>query len=237
MTKAVFIAGTDTGVGKTLVAGGIAAALKSRGVDVGVMKPVESGCPLVNGRLVAQDAAFLKKMAGSEDEMELINPYAFEEPLTPALAAERAGVETDLRRIRSCFETLARRHEVVLVEGAGGLLSPLWKDLPMAGLAGELGLPLVLVCRAGLGTINHTLLSLYYARKQGIRVIGVVMNHTAPEQGLAESLNPESVRRWGKAPVLGVVPFVSFLSGESIRKAVEQSLDIGKLLAEIKKER
>ncbi len=224
-------------MGKTLVAGGIAAALRSRGVDVGVMKPVESGCLMVGGHLAAGDAAFLKDMAGCEDDMELINPYAFEEPLTPALAAERAGVEIDLRRIRSCFDTLAERHEVMLVEGAGGLLSPLWKDLAMASLTRELRLPLLLVCRAGLGTINHTLLSLYYAREEGIPVMGLVMNHTAPEEGLAEALNPESVRRWSKTALLGVVPFVHSVSLESIGEAVERSLDIDKLLAEIKNQR
>ncbi len=228
-----FVTGTDTGVGKTLVAGGIAAAMKARGVDVGVMKPVESGCRENGGRLLAQDAVFLKEMAGCADEMSLINPYSLKEALTPALAAEREGVEIDLERIRSAYAALAARHRVMIVEGAGGILSPLWKDLTTADLAKMLGLPLLIVARASLGTINHTLLALYYARTEAIPVLGVVVNHTAPAAGLAGSLGPESLRRWGKAPLLGVVPYLESPSPESITGAVENSIDIGTLLHSI----
>ncbi len=228
----IFITGTDTGVGKTLVTGGIAAALKARGIDVGIMKPVESGCTESGGRIAGQDALFLKEMAGSRDEMELINPYALSEPLTPALAAERSGVEISTERIKSAYETLSRRHQFMLVEGAGGMLSPLWKDLPVAGLAGELGLPLVIVARAGLGTINHTLLALYYARTERIPVVGIIMNQTLPDQGLAESLNPDAIRRWGQIPMLGVIPYLESPSPGNIRQAIEQSLNLDGLMQE-----
>lgn len=229
MGKGIFVTGTDTGVGKTMVAGGIAAALRERGVDVGVMKPVETGCVLKDGRCVPEDALFLKEMAQCQDEMELVNPYAFEEALTPALAAERAGVKIGLKRIKSAFATLLKRHEVVLVEGAGGLLVPLWKDKLMADLAGELGLPLLVVARASLGTINHTLLTLYYARREGIPVLGLVINHTSPAAGLAESLNPEALCRWGRVPLLGVIPFLGMSSRESIRQAIADCLDLNSL--------
>lgn len=231
MRNGIFITGTDTGVGKTLVAGGMAAVLKERGVDVGVMKPVETGCPRKGGKSFGEDALFLKEMAQCQDEMELINPYALEEPLTPALAAERAGIEIDLGHIKSAFKTLLARHELVLVEGAGGLLSPLWKDLVMADLAKELGLPLLIVSRASLGTINHTLLALYYARKEGIPVLGVVINHTMPVHGLAESLNLEALRRWGKVRVLGVIPFLEQVSKQFVKQAIEQCLDLNSLTA------
>lgn len=230
MGKGIFITGTDTGVGKTLVAGGIAAVVKGRGVDVGVMKPVETGCLWRDGRLAAQDALFLKEMAECRDEIDLINPYAFEEPLTPALAAERAGKEIDLAHLKLAFKTLMSRHELVLVEGAGGLLSPLWRDLAMADLARELGLSLLIISRGSLGTINHTLLALYYARKERMAVLGVVINHTSPQQGLAGSLNAEALQRWGKAPVLGEVPYVADLMRESIRQAIEENVDLERLI-------
>lgn len=226
----IFITGADTGVGKTLVAGGIAGALRARGMDVGVMKPVESGCEESEGRLVARDAVFLKEMAGCRDEMGLISPYALREALTPALAAEREGVEIGLGRIKSAYATLAARHRIMIVEGAGGILSPFWKDLTMADLARGLGLPLLIVARASLGTINHTLLSLYYARKEAIPVLGVILSHTAPALGLAGSLNPESVRRWGRVPLLGVIPYLESPSPETITRAVEGSVDIDTLL-------
>ncbi len=230
MGKGVFITGTDTGVGKTLVAGGIAAALSERGISVGVMKPVETGCVLRDGRCVPEDALFLKEMAQSQDEMELVNPYAFEEALTPALAAERAGVKIDLKRIEIAFKTLLSRHQLVLVEGAGGLLAPLWKDVLMADLARQLGLPLLIVARANLGTINHSLLSLYYARKESIPVLGLVINHTLPAAGLAESLNPEALRRWGKVPLLGVIPFLPAPSRESLKQAAMDCIDFDSLV-------
>lgn len=222
----IFVTGTDTGVGKTLVAGGIAAALREKGVNVGVMKPVETGCVRKDGHLIPEDALFLKEMAGCRDEMELINPYAFEEALTPALAAERAGVEIDLKRIKSALTALLERHEVVLIEGAGGLLVPLWKDKLMADLAKEPGLPLLIVARASLGTINHTLLSLYYARREDIPVLGLVINSTLPAMGLAESLNNEALQRWGRVPLLGTIPYIPSPTGDSIRRTIANQLDL-----------
>ena len=226
MGKGIFITGTDTGVGKTIVAGGIAAALRERGINVGVMKPVETGCARKNGRCIPEDALFLKEMAQCHDEIELVNPYAFEEVLTPALAAERAGVRIDLKNINVAFKTLLSRHEVVLVEGAGGLLAPLWKNKVMTDLARDLGLPLLLVARASLGTINHSLLSLYYARKESVPVVGLVLNHTLPVAGLAESLNPEALRRWGRVPLLGTIPFVPSPTRDSVRRAIAEQLDL-----------
>ncbi|MDP2951749.1 MAG: dethiobiotin synthase [Chloroflexota bacterium] len=231
MGKGIFISGTDTGVGKTLVAGGLAALLKEKGIDVGVMKPAESGCRREKGRLMPEDALFLKEMAGCQDELELINPYALEHPLAPALAAELEGVDIRLEVIRQAYNTLASRHDVVLVEGAGGMLVPLAPRCFMADLARELGgLPVLLVVRALLGTINHTLLSLYYARREGIEVLGIVMNHTSPPSGLAESLNADALQRWGARPFLGSLPFLPRVDSEDIKEAIKANLNLEPLL-------
>jgi dethiobiotin synthetase len=227
MGKGIFITGTDTGVGKTLVAAGLAAVLQEKGIDVGVMKPAESGCRRENGLLIAEDALFLRKMSGSQDEVKLVNPYPLEHPLAPALAAEIEGVEIRLEVIREAYLTLASRHDLVLVEGAGGMLVPLTSGRLMIDLAKELGgLPILIVTRMILGTLNHTLLSLYYARKEGMDVLGVVMNHLSPQQGLAESLNPQAMRQWGQAPFLGSLPFLPNTNKESIVKAVKTALNV-----------
>jgi dethiobiotin synthetase len=227
MGTGIFITGTDTGVGKTLVTGGLAALLRESGIDVGVMKPVESGCRRENNGLVPEDALFLREMSGCRDELELINPYALEHPLAPALAAELEGVDIQMEVIREAYLTLASRHELVLVEGAGGMLVPVTAHYFMTDLARELGgLPLLVVARAFLGTINHTLLTLYYARREGIDVLGIVMNHTSPQSGLAESLNREALQRWGEAPFLGSLPFLPSTEPETIKKAIKANLNL-----------
>jgi dethiobiotin synthetase len=236
MGKGIFITGTDTGVGKTLVAAGLAAVLREEGIDVGVMKPAESGCLRKEGILVAEDALFLREMSGSQDELELVNPYPLEHPVAPALAGEMEGVEIRLGVIREAYLTLASRHDLVLVEGAGGMLVPLTSDYLMVDLVKELGgVPILIVTRMMLGTLNHTLLSLYYAQKEGIDVLGVVMNHTSPQQGLAESLNPKAMQRWGEAPFLGRLPFLTSKDRKSIVNAVKSALDVEPVMQWLKK--
>lgn len=235
MAKGIFVTGTDTGVGKTLVAGGLAALFRENGIDAGVMKPVESGCRHQDGVLVREDALLLKEMSGCQDELDLINPYAFKNPLAPALAAELEGVEIRLDIIREAYSTLTSRHELVVVEGAGGMLVPITQDLFMADLVKSLGgLPLLIVTRALLGTINHTLLTLDYSRKEGMKVLGVVMNQTSPECGLAESLNEGALRRWAKTPFLGSVPFLINMEKEHIKRTIKQKINLDPVMTWLK---
>ncbi len=236
MGKGIFVTGTDTGVGKTLVAGGIAALLRESGIDAGVMKPAESGCRRENGVLIPEDAIFLKEMSGCQDELELINPYALEHALAPGLAAELEKVDIRLEVIREAYFTLAACHELVLVEGAGGMLVPLSSDLLMVDLVKELGgIPLLVVTRALLGTINHTLLSLYYTRREGMDVLGIVMNQTSPEYGLAESLNPQALQQWGQTPLLGNLPFLSSTDKESIKRTLKTKLNLDPVMTWLKR--
>lgn len=231
MGKGIFVTGTDTGVGKTLVAGGLAAVLRERGVNVGVMKPVESGCRREEGRLVPADALFLREMAASPDEMRLINPYAFEHALSPAQAAELAGVEIDISVICEAYQTLAGRHELVLVEGAGGLLTPLTANLFMADLPGELGgIPLLIVGRDALGTINHILLNSSYACGEGLHVLGIILSRSARKLDLANCYNEQALDRWGTYPVLGTVPFLPRPDAEHIRAAITSHVNTAPLL-------
>lgn len=204
----LFISGTDTGVGKTMVTAGIAAALRQDGVDVGVWKPVQSGALADEP---GSDAYLLKVLSGVEDTYEEIAPLVFPAPLTPLLAAEAVGKSLTVDEVVAGGQELMERHSALVVEGAGGLLVPLTRTEMMADLASRLELPLLLVARAGLGTINHTLLSVWYARKLGIEVIGVILNATAPDETSDESVktNAQMIEYYGKVPVWGTLPWIS----------------------------
>lgn len=201
--KGLFIAGTDTGVGKTFVACGLAAALRARGVNVGVFKPFESG--VGSGHA---DYRLLREASASKDPDDSINPYRFEEALAPAVAAERAGIVIDWCRMTDSFESVAIQRDFVLVEGAGGLLVPLAPGKTNIDLIKECEFPVLLVARLGLGTINHTLLSLEALERRKIPCVGVVLNQTTEERGVAEETNPEVLKKLISVPVLGVVPFL-----------------------------
>ncbi|MBI3323500.1 MAG: adenosylmethionine--8-amino-7-oxononanoate transaminase [Candidatus Omnitrophica bacterium] len=219
MRSGLFVTGTDTGVGKTVVTAALARALRRRGVDVGVMKPVATGCRRRNGTLHSGDAERLLRASGASDSLDLVCPYRFEPPVAPLVALRQAQGErksvrgelveprtVSLDRIEEAFRELARRHEVVLVEGIGGLLVPLSGRHTVADLARRLGLPVLIVARAGLGTINHTLLTLETARSDGLEVAGVVLNGFSGRPTLAEKTNPAVIRRLGNVPLWGVVP-------------------------------
>jgi dethiobiotin synthetase len=227
----IFVTGTDTGVGKTVVAVGIAVALREKGFDVGVMKPVESGCVRENGRLIPEDAVLLRDTAGCNDELEMINPYALEHPLAPAIAAELEGVEISLSTIKQAYETLASRHQLIIVEGAGGALVPLTGEHSMADMAKELGVPMLIVCGANLGVINQTLLTEYYAEHEGISVVGVIMKNVSETSGLAEMTNPDAVKRRLRVPFLGTIPYLGSLTAEVLGSAIEANVDLGPVTA------
>src|SRR3990167_68924 len=206
-TKGFFITGTDTGVGKTFVTAGIAAVLKERGVNVGVMKPVETGCAEKDGRLEPQDALYLKNAAGVSDELDLINPYRFKACLAPSIASKLEGKNIDFNRIKECYDTLASKHSLMLVEGAGGLLTPINEAYTVADLIKLLNLPIIIIAASRLGTINHTLLTVRYAQSNGIEVKGIILNYPTLSTDEALSTNQAEIKRFANVPVLGELPF------------------------------
>ena len=205
MTKAFLVTGTDTGIGKTLVGCAIAAAL-SRTLRVSVLKPAETGCAASRDGLVPDDAVRLNAAAGGRDDLDLVCPFRYAEPIAPWLAAERAGRPIDPRRIRECFEALAAGSDVVLVESAGGLLVPLTATLSFADLAADLGLALIVVVGSRLGALNQTLLTLDCARNRGLAITGYVLNQITPESDLAQTLNAGALELLSDIPRLGEIP-------------------------------
>jgi dethiobiotin synthetase len=175
----LFITGTDTGVGKTYVAALIARALAATGRRVGVYKPAASGCRYENEKLVCDDAVRLWQAAGQHGELDRVCPQRFTAPLAPHLAAREEGREIDAGLLRSGLGYWQKRSDVILVEGCGGLMSPVGEDEYVASLAYHFGYPLIVVARNALGTINATLQTLIAAEsfEEGLPVAGVVMNN------------------------------------------------------------
>ena len=219
MEKGYFITGTDTGVGKTLVAGGLAALYKNKGLNVGVMKPVATGCKRVNNTLVSDDAVFLKLSAEVEDEYELINPVSLEQPLAPTVAAQLSNTKIDTDKINTAYDTLCERHEYMIVEGIGGLLVPIDEYYFVVDMAEEMELPLIVVCRPTLGTINHTLLTVSYARQHGLEVKGIIVNESTENcDAVVKNTNTEEIKRLTDLPIIGTIPFHKKLDTEDYNK-------------------
>jgi len=216
--QGIFITGTDTGVGKTIVAAGLAAEFQKRGLDVGVMKPIQTGCRFRRGKLIASDARFLLDAVGIDDPMDWVCPYRLKTPAAPLVAAERERQTIDLGRIREAYKNLTSRHRFVVVEGIGGLLTPITPTVSALDLALLLTLPLVVVASTRLGTLNHTLLTVQWARQAGATVLGIIFNRSRPSsQSLAERTNPQIISRLCPIPVLGTIPFMAGVSVEKGR--------------------
>ncbi|MBI5183354.1 MAG: adenosylmethionine--8-amino-7-oxononanoate transaminase [Nitrospinae bacterium] len=231
MIKGFFVTGTDTGVGKTVVAAGLSAALNERGINTGVMKPIQSGEISKDGELVG-DTRFLIEAAGVKDEVYLINPYHLEAPLAPIIASRIQGIEIDVEKIKGCFEELAKRHEIVIVEGIGGLLVPIREDYLVSDLIIELNLPIIIISRTGIGTINHTLLTVRHAQYLGIEIAGIVFNNPDKEgSGEAERMGTEEIKRLTGIPILGTLPHIPLLDpGGNLKVMIEKEIDLDILL-------
>jgi dethiobiotin synthetase len=207
MGKGLFIIGTDTGVGKTVVAAAIARALSTMGSDVGIMKPIETGCHKRNGRLILSDALYLKTAARVNDPLDMITPYAYHAPLAPRAASLLEKKEIDLKAIRLAYDQLSNRHAFLIIEGVGGLVVPLSAQADVSHLIRLFELPVLLVARSGLGTLNHTLLTLRYGTSLGIRFLGILFNRTTPFRSLADKTNPYILAEQTDVPLLGTLPY------------------------------
>ena len=229
MTRGLFITGTDTGVGKTTIACGLAAALHGRGLRVGVLKPAETGCVERDGVRIADDAERLRYFAQCDAEPQACCPYTFAEPLAPAVAARREGRLIDSDVLRRFFAEMQAAHDITLVEGAGGLLVPLTESLTFADLARLLDLPLLVVVGNRLGAINHALLTIESARTRGLHVLGYVVNTLCEQGDFAAATNVEELQRW-LGPPLANVPFLGEVRCEEperqrLGRALEPAVD------------
>jgi dethiobiotin synthetase len=202
--QGLFITATDTGAGKTYVAAAACRALRRQGRPFRVCKPVATGAERAGGRWLAEDTRLLAEAAGERD-LDTVTPWTFPAAAAPPVAARLAGAGLTLEALAAAVRRRGADGMPVLVEGVGGLLCPLTERETVADLVAALGLPLLVVARRSLGTLNHTLLTLEVARGRRLRVAGVVVSETAPVSGPAEETNVEELRRRVEAP-LAVVP-------------------------------
>jgi dethiobiotin synthetase len=201
--RGLFVTGTDTGVGKTVVAAAICAALVARGEQVAAFKPAVTGLEGAPGEW-PKDHELLAAAAGGAQAAEQVTPYRYGPPLSPHYAAELAGETIDPARLLSVAR--GSGDQLLVAEGVGGLMVPLTSGYLVRDLAVDLALPVVVVARSGLGTINHTLLTVECARAAGLSVAGVVMTPWAPEPEPIERSNRETVERLSGVAVSGLPP-------------------------------
>ena len=207
--KGLFVTGTDTEVGKTVIAGAMAMLLRSRGMRVGVFKPISTGCSRQRRiGLVGEDAQFLAHCADSIHDLATISPCCYATPAAPIIAARHERRDVDFDAIGRAYARIVAESDVVIVEGIGGLLVPITQQITVADMAKKFALPLVIVAHAKLGTINHTLLTLEAAKARNLKIAGVVLNGYRPKAAtLAEETNQEVVAEVAKIGLPVVVPF------------------------------
>ena len=208
MTRGFFVTGTDTGVGKTVVASALLRAYVGAGLRAVGMKPVAAGCTLSNGRWINDDVESLRSASNVEAPDSEINPYVFRDPIAPHLAAHAEGVRIDLPTLVARYRALAARSDVVIVEGAGGFLVPLNGDESFADLAAALALPVVLVVGMRLGCINHALLTCEAIERRGLEIAGWVANRVTPSMDACDE-NVATLRSRLGAPLLAEIPHLA----------------------------
>jgi dethiobiotin synthetase len=202
--RGVFVTGTDTGVGKTLVACALLRGFAARGLRVIGMKPVAAGAVRRKGVWHNDDVAWLRAAANVDAPPAWLNPYCFAPPIAPHIAAQEAGVAIRMAVIAKSYAGLARRADVVVVEGVGGLLVPLGRAFDAADIPLKLGLPVVLVVGLRLGCLNHALLTVEALRARGLRLAGWIANRIDPDMARTAQ-NLQTLRIRIRAPLLGTI--------------------------------
>ena len=225
MNSGVFISGTDTGIGKSLVSATLLRALQGRGLRALGMKPVASGCTMTAQGLRNEDAELLRTHGSGAPDYALVNPYALAEPIAPHLAARHAGVPIELSPLREAYAALTAMAQCVVVEGVGGWAVPLSDPLMQADLVRALQLPVILVVGLRLGCINHALLSARAIERDGCALIGWIGNRVDPQMACVEE-NLDTLRAHLRPPCLGVLPHAPIPDPRELAPLLHGSVDI-----------
>ncbi|WP_455366429.1 dethiobiotin synthase [Kaarinaea lacus] len=222
--KGYFVTGTDTGVGKTRISLALMHALQAQGKSVAGMKPVSAGCVRAEDGLRNDDAVQIQKAASVEIPYEIVNPYAYEPPIAPHIAAQTVGDHIAMEQILACYQQIASKADIVIVEGAGGWLVPINDKETLADIAIQLDLPVILVVGMRLGCLNHALLSVESIQRKGLKLCGWIANDITPAMEKSTE-NVASLQQRITAPLLGILPY----NPAATYSQLKQHLDLSSL--------
>ena len=225
--KSLFVTGTDTDVGKTVVTGGIAAALKNMGKDVGIMKPFAAGMPEKTG-YKSKDVQFLANASQTSDPEKLVNPYFFELPASPYTATNSLGIEFDVRVVLDSFKELSSIHDIMLVEGIGGAMTPILDNYFVTNLIKEMDIRAIIVSSNRIGTVNHTLMTCKLCEDYGIKIAGIIINNL-DSNGYQFEMLKRDLEGLTKVPVIGEIPFFDQIDFETLSNTVIDNIDLKSL--------
>ena len=226
--KSFFITGTDTDVGKTYITAGLAVTLRKMGIDVGIMKPYAAGTPQKKG-FKSEDVEILSKAAQVSDPENLINPQFFKMAASPYTASKNLKVRVKIDSVISNFKKLSKLHSMLLVEGMGGIMTPILKNYFVTNLIKEMNIPAVVVTRTKVGTINHTIMTCKMCEKYKIPIKGIIINNFDSDGYPLKTLKRDLQDLTG-VQVLGTIPFIKNLSDDSLYRNFKKNMDMNSLI-------
>lgn len=225
--KSLFISGTDTDIGKTYITAGLAVSLRKMNLDVGIMKPFAAGKPQKKG-YKSEDVEILSNAAQVKDPEKLVNPQFFPIPASPYTAWKNLKQKPKISTILSSFKKLNKLHELLLVEGMGGIMTPILKNYYVINLIKDMKIPTIIVTRNRVGTINHTIMTCKMCESFKISVSGIIINNI--DDGYPENELKRDLQNLTGIKVLGSVPFIKDLSDESLYGIFKKKLNLKALL-------
>lgn len=223
----IFIIGTDTNVGKTMIAAAFAWLIQRKGINVGVMKPFAAAQKVFSKRYKSIDTATLAKAARVRDADEEINPFFYKVAAAPIMAARIANQSTpSLSAAIKAFNKLASKHEFMIVEGIGGIMVPLTREAYVADLARALKLPTIIVARATLGTLNHIILTIQICRCYGLNVQGIIVNGMPERPGIVQKYLVPTIEELTDVQVLCVIPRIKNITYKTLGSFIEKRVNL-----------
>ncbi len=226
--KSLFITGTDTDVGKTYVTAGLAVTLRKMGIDVGIMKPFAAGTPQKKG-FKSEDVEILSRAAQVSDPEDLMNPQFFKMAASPYTASKNLKVKVRVKSVLSSFKKLSKLHSMLLVEGMGGIMTPILKNYFVTNLIKEMKIPAVIVTRTKIGTVNHTIMTCKMCEKYKIPIKGIIINNFDSDGYSVKTLKRD-LQSLTDVPVLGTIPFIENLSDNSLYRNFKKNVDMNSLI-------
>jgi len=225
--KSYFISGTDTDVGKTYVMSGLAAAFRKMGIDIGVMKPFAAGTEQKSG-FKSEDIQILAKAAQVNDPEQLLNPQFFSIPASPFTASKTLDVRVDVNLILDSFKKLSNMHDMLLVEGMGGIMTPILKDYFVTDLIKAMNLETIIITRSRIGTVNHTIMTCNMCKQYGIKITGIVINNF--DSGYSPHELQRDLEEITDVKVLGIIPYIEKITIDKMMRHVEDNINLKLLI-------